>query len=72
MVTIRCRTADRIVSVKLWKTAQIRAVYHTDTIRCVFLRPRIRSDTDRKRAVSTLYTAVNAPFLPRLWSVFGS
>ncbi len=38
------------------------AVYDTDTKRAVFLRQIIRYDTGRKRAVYTLYTAVNARF----------
>ena len=67
-VSIRCKTADRIVSVKLEKTAK----YGPFTIRSVFLRQIIRSDTDRKRTVCTPYRAVNAPFLPCLRSVFGS
>ncbi len=47
---------------KVGENGQVRPVYDTDTKRPVFLRQIIRYDTDRKRAVYTLYTAVNAPF----------
>ncbi len=39
-----------------------RSVYHTDTIRCVFLRQIIRFGADRKRTVLKLYIAVNTRF----------
>jgi hypothetical protein len=48
---------------KIRKNGQIRSVYDTDTIRCVFLSQIIRSITDRKRTVLKLYTVVNPPFL---------
>jgi hypothetical protein len=45
---------------------------YSDTIRCVFMRSIIRFHTDRKRTVLTLHSAVNAPFLRHLRSVFRS
>jgi hypothetical protein len=49
--------------VKVGENGQIRSVYDTDTKWYVFLRQIMRYDTDQKRAVYTLYTTVNTPFL---------
>jgi hypothetical protein len=45
---------------KVGENGQIRPVYDTVTKRLVFLHQIVRYDTARKRAVYTLYTAVNA------------